>query len=215
MSDTKETPFSCPFCRKSFQRSDVKAAHAKKCHAAPNDPSSTEGQPRKRARIACDNCRKRKIRCDGCAPCTQCRNSESTCQFITTSVDGLADLATLHNASDDIYQGLRTSSLDSTIDTTARRSTSQSVHLPTYSLNLITSDAVDINLLDDNNPVASTELLLDRPTMIPPLLDHSDDVLDPSFAQPDVLFSLSDAGVATGMWQMPAIVSQAHSNREL
>ncbi|KIV92371.1 hypothetical protein, variant 2 [Exophiala mesophila] len=86
---TKEKPFTCPYCRRSFQRSDIKAVHVKKCPAAPVDQSNgdttTEGGTRRRVRIACDNCRKRKMRCDGSPTCASCQAAGSVCHYSCSS----------------------------------------------------------------------------------------------------------------------------------
>jgi hypothetical protein len=44
---------------------------------------STRGQTRQeRATKACEECRRRKLRCDGLEPqCTACRDSGATCEF--------------------------------------------------------------------------------------------------------------------------------------
>ncbi|KAH8696269.1 hypothetical protein BGW36DRAFT_408196 [Talaromyces proteolyticus] len=79
---TKEKPFPCPHCRKSFQRGDVRATHVKKCHATFGDQDAeNEVAGRKRVRIACDNCRRRKMRCDGNEPCGSCRSIRSSCHY--------------------------------------------------------------------------------------------------------------------------------------
>ncbi|KAI1613367.1 hypothetical protein EDD36DRAFT_475380 [Exophiala viscosa] len=87
--DTKEKPFTCPYCRRSFQRSDVKAVHVKKCHAAPSDrcdgDEAKEGSARRRVRRACYYCRKRKMRCDGCEPCGPCQSIAADCHYKPTA----------------------------------------------------------------------------------------------------------------------------------
>ncbi|KIW30690.1 uncharacterized protein PV07_06409 [Cladophialophora immunda] len=49
--------------------------------------SGKDGSARKRVRIACNGCRKRKMRCDGNEPCAPCQSTASICHYkaITTS----------------------------------------------------------------------------------------------------------------------------------
>ena len=84
LADTKEKPFTCPFCPRAFQRSDVRMSHVKKSHGRVEGiqefaPSSEA--PRKRVKVACDLCRKRKMRCDGKKPCHHCRGASSACLY--------------------------------------------------------------------------------------------------------------------------------------
>lgn len=87
MADTKEKPFTCPFCPRSFQRSDVRMSHLKKSHGRVDGIqehiASTEAA-RKRVTVACDLCRKRKVRCDGKQPCHHCRGARLTCLYHST-----------------------------------------------------------------------------------------------------------------------------------
>jgi hypothetical protein len=52
----------------------------RKCEAALANQCNDHGA-RKRARIACDGCRRRKMRCDGHEPCAKCLSADSTCQY--------------------------------------------------------------------------------------------------------------------------------------
>jgi hypothetical protein len=90
LQDTNEKPFPCPYCQSSFQRSDVRALHVKKSHGI--DLTSinvadltTTGPKRKRVRVACDLCRRRKLRCDGENPCRQCRNGNTDCHYYSAT----------------------------------------------------------------------------------------------------------------------------------
>lgn len=59
-------------------------AHVKKNHAQVDGiqeyiPSAEPA--RKRVKMACDRCRKRKVRCDGSQPCNHCREGHSACLY--------------------------------------------------------------------------------------------------------------------------------------
>ncbi|GAM86923.1 hypothetical protein ANO11243_049440 [Dothideomycetidae sp. 11243] len=87
--DTREKPFSCPFCPRSFQRSDVKAVHVRTCAAAPSDAAANEealaSSTRRRVRVACLSCRLKRIRCDGTHPCAACISSAMECEYSSMS----------------------------------------------------------------------------------------------------------------------------------
>ncbi|KAH7133857.1 hypothetical protein EDB81DRAFT_805209 [Dactylonectria macrodidyma] len=80
---TRETPFLCPYCRRGFQRSDVRNRHvARFCvsntpgravHLANAEPS--------RVKVACDACRTQKLKCTGREPCSRCVASGRVCHF--------------------------------------------------------------------------------------------------------------------------------------
>jgi hypothetical protein len=63
----------------------VKALHLKNCHGdqlqEPNDSNGAAGSIHKRVRMACVNCRKRKMRCDGNDPCAPCQSTASACVY--------------------------------------------------------------------------------------------------------------------------------------
>jgi hypothetical protein len=68
---------------------DVCQSHQKTCLqeaslTATGEPSETF-PGRKRARIACNSCRRRKARCDGNDPCGSCKASSIECHFVTAS----------------------------------------------------------------------------------------------------------------------------------
>jgi hypothetical protein len=100
-TDTKEKPYSCPTCRRRFQRADVCQTHQKTCtQASTAQRESTVGaSSRKRARIACDSCRRRKARCDGSEPCRACETSGGQCRY-TTSVGSGSPAVEAHDVAD-------------------------------------------------------------------------------------------------------------------
>ena len=65
-TDTDEKPFSCSICDQSFSRQDMKSRHMKTRHPdVPPQPEADDGTGvlRKRAKTACDRCRRMKVRC--------------------------------------------------------------------------------------------------------------------------------------------------------
>lgn len=94
--DTHERPFPCPHCGKNFPRADVRAKHMQRSHG-PAPPSlstttttatATETETlggRERAKLACDECRKRKLKCDNSHPCRNCRLKNRQCQVSDAS----------------------------------------------------------------------------------------------------------------------------------
>ncbi|KAH8803325.1 hypothetical protein F5884DRAFT_805117 [Xylogone sp. PMI_703] len=80
---TQESPFSCPHCQRSFQRSDVLHRHATK-HCAFRTLGSVESDDRTRlhrARVACDFCHRKKLRCCGGCPCSACKKGNRGCSY--------------------------------------------------------------------------------------------------------------------------------------
>ena len=65
--DTDEKPFPCPYCSLRFRRTDVRSRHIHNSHSEEDVPSSDAFQSlsrrKNRARVACSECRRRKIRC--------------------------------------------------------------------------------------------------------------------------------------------------------
>lgn len=47
------------------------------------EPDPVEGSDIKRIKVACNNCRRRKIKCDGSNPCLHCSNTNKTCEYDT------------------------------------------------------------------------------------------------------------------------------------
>ena len=89
IADTHEKPFPCPYCSHSFQRSDVRAKHARSAHGVEQSThahSAPTTLQRKRVRVACDECRKRKLRCDGAWPCRQCNSAARACQYRSSAM---------------------------------------------------------------------------------------------------------------------------------
>ncbi|KAB8261457.1 hypothetical protein BDV32DRAFT_137319 [Aspergillus pseudonomiae] len=65
---------SCPFCDRSFSRSDTLRRHIRRDHEEEELQSS-------RATRACRSCRVGKVRCRGGNPCKQCREKGHRCIF--------------------------------------------------------------------------------------------------------------------------------------
>ncbi|OJJ95207.1 hypothetical protein ASPACDRAFT_47952 [Aspergillus aculeatus ATCC 16872] len=65
---------ACPFCDKTFSRNDTLRHHVRHNHHDKKLNSS-------RALKACDNCRSRRTRCDGSAPCTPCQQRGMQCSL--------------------------------------------------------------------------------------------------------------------------------------
>ncbi|KAB5540295.1 hypothetical protein GE09DRAFT_1245326 [Coniochaeta sp. 2T2.1] len=92
---TGERPFHCPHCKAGFQRPDVLAKHIEKLHRQDDGNSSGisasqrsgERNPRdrERSRLACDQCRKRKLKCDNVRPCRSCQSKLLTCTVSSSS----------------------------------------------------------------------------------------------------------------------------------
>ncbi|KAI8961159.1 hypothetical protein F5Y11DRAFT_327507 [Daldinia sp. FL1419] len=94
---TGERPFRCPHCKIGFHRADVRAKHIKKIHPENASPSeSSESLPqapverpkpkeRERSRLACDQCRKRKLKCNNVRPCEACRSKMLQCTVSSSS----------------------------------------------------------------------------------------------------------------------------------
>lgn len=97
LADTGERPFHCLQCEAGFQRPDVLAKHVQKLHpqVVPRTDSSATTLPastrkltpraRERARLACDQCRKRKLKCDNTLPCESCRSKSLDCVVSSSS----------------------------------------------------------------------------------------------------------------------------------
>ncbi|KAI0105868.1 hypothetical protein F4814DRAFT_77179 [Daldinia grandis] len=94
---TGERPFRCPHCKIGFHRADVRAKHIKKIHPENGSPSESSGslsQPpiesckpkdRERSKLACDQCRKRKLKCNNVRPCESCRAKMLPCTVSSSS----------------------------------------------------------------------------------------------------------------------------------
>ena len=85
--DTREKPFSCSSCQKSFSRRDVQEKHSKRC-ADESESQPAQSRRRKhatgstrwtRSARACDRCKERKLKCDDENPCTPCRQKQLNC----------------------------------------------------------------------------------------------------------------------------------------
>ncbi|KAI1652744.1 hypothetical protein F4813DRAFT_376963 [Daldinia decipiens] len=94
---TGERPFRCPHCKIGFHRADVRAKHMKKIHPENVSPSESSGslsqtpveeckpKERERSKLACDQCRKRKLKCNNVRPCESCRTKMLSCTVSSTS----------------------------------------------------------------------------------------------------------------------------------
>ena len=92
--DSGERPFHCPHCKTGFNRADVRAKHMKKIHRQAESGSGTPSQhsdqrpkPRhkERSKLACDQCRKRKLKCNNTRPCESCRSKLLNCSVSSSS----------------------------------------------------------------------------------------------------------------------------------
>ena len=85
-TDTSERPFRCPECHLSFSRSDVMTKHLRSAHGSEPQETSTahratpasssgaaQNTARIRSRLACDQCRRQKLKCNDSHPCHACR----------------------------------------------------------------------------------------------------------------------------------------------
>ncbi|KAH8815294.1 hypothetical protein F5884DRAFT_172896 [Xylogone sp. PMI_703] len=91
---TGERPFDCPHCNVGFPRADVREKHMKKFHPEDGPASETvsrqpDGRLRpsqtERSRLACDQCRKRKLKCNNTRPCESCRSKLLPCTVSSSS----------------------------------------------------------------------------------------------------------------------------------
>ncbi|KAL6797934.1 hypothetical protein J3E68DRAFT_398688 [Trichoderma sp. SZMC 28012] len=82
---TNERPFRCPCCDQAFRRADVRKLHLEACHAdderSHGDLKAYGSTRRKKVRVACDSCRKRKTRCSGSQPCPSCKAIGMSCTY--------------------------------------------------------------------------------------------------------------------------------------
>ncbi|PQK18089.1 hypothetical protein BB8028_0011g00180 [Beauveria bassiana] len=78
-----EKPFPCSSGNQSFRRLDVRNLHIRRCHENQSNvlESSATQRGRKRTRVACTACRRRKTRCSGGQPCSQCVEMNDACTY--------------------------------------------------------------------------------------------------------------------------------------
>ncbi|KAL3464808.1 hypothetical protein BJX64DRAFT_78498 [Aspergillus heterothallicus] len=72
---------ACPFCGRTFQRSDTLRRHVRNDHADAELDST-------RALQACEGCRSAKVRCRGGPPCEQCLVKNRECTFSAATSTG-------------------------------------------------------------------------------------------------------------------------------
>ncbi|OQV05163.1 Zinc-finger double domain-containing protein [Cladophialophora immunda] len=86
---TSERPFDCPFCDTNFPRADVKDKHMKRFHTSQGledyRSKKARSSQRERSRLACDQCRRGKLKCDNHHPCQACRNKHLSCTVSSSS----------------------------------------------------------------------------------------------------------------------------------
>jgi hypothetical protein len=107
LPDTMGRPFHCAHCNVEFARSDVRERHMKRFHpeeggAGAVSSSSSLSLPqlsssaaekrhrphereRERSKLACDQCRKRKLKCNNTRPCDSCRTKMLLCTISGSS----------------------------------------------------------------------------------------------------------------------------------
>ena len=79
--DTQSRPHECRHCGQRFQRTDVLYRHMSKY--CPNAQSQAgAGHPRRsRIRVACLQCRDKKLKCNGKSPCSTCVDKGYDCLY--------------------------------------------------------------------------------------------------------------------------------------
>ncbi len=100
-ADTNEKPFSCSLCHATFPRADVQQKHMRRLHREQSysedwdEAAALAAAKTPRSKVACDTCRRRKLRCVGESPCSQCQASNQACTFSranrTTSISSRQD----------------------------------------------------------------------------------------------------------------------------
>lgn len=87
--DTSERPFQCSFCFANFPRADVKDNHVKRFHSEEGLSKSRLNKantiPKERSKLACDQCRRGKLKCDDSHPCTGCSKKNIECTVSAAS----------------------------------------------------------------------------------------------------------------------------------
>ena len=93
--DTSERPFGCPYCQNAFPRADVREKHMKRYHAPELDPGASgplepsvkrlKSTLQERSKLACDQCRKRKLKCSDRRPCESCGVKQLSCTVSSSS----------------------------------------------------------------------------------------------------------------------------------
>ncbi|KAH8799730.1 hypothetical protein F5884DRAFT_115759 [Xylogone sp. PMI_703] len=208
---TKEKPFPCPYCGRSFQRADVKSVHVKKCHAAPLDRSEgdagREGSMRRRVRMACEGCRKRKMRCDGKKPCAPCQSAGCVCHYralATASTD--SGPSSPADGSNEGYPNPSISDFNS-IDENNEQSNSLSFAIQLSSPDDESSLTGGMDSLQ-NTDEAALPLGFQGQTTISVVDGSTSSGPDLSLSQDNVIYPFPDVSDTNAVWQMPTMSSQ-------
>lgn len=172
----------------------------KKCHASFDDQDAeNEVAGRKRVRIACDNCRRRKMRCDGNEPCAPCRSTPTSCHY--AEAPGSPSSST---------HGLHTQGINRAFSTVNDDSAPPAPLSPTASLSIAENGPfldAGAGSFGNSHPDAFGLPIQGDPT-IPFDAGAIDNVRGLPLPNADVLYPLSDAE----FWQIPPAVC---NNRRL
>ncbi|KEF52372.1 uncharacterized protein A1O9_11613 [Exophiala aquamarina CBS 119918] len=199
--DTKEKAYHCPYCPRSFQRSDVKAIHVRKCPAAPSDDSpgdtAAERTGRRRVRIACERCRKRKMRCDdrtGAAPSQSSLQEGSGMNGVDQTIDDIHETTDVNSHSESISFSLS--------DSTAKEQRAANAALEP--LSSMHNEAVPPSLLEVNYQ----DTILQEPSFQDSTNLPIYDLDVPDISLPYDNYPLPDADGQGDFWQTQIMNSQ-------
>lgn len=71
---------ACPFCQRTFTRTDGARRHARTCRSRKNRPLPPDAKRGRKIR-ACDRCSRVKVLCDAKTPCSRCAARDLTCTY--------------------------------------------------------------------------------------------------------------------------------------
>lgn len=71
---------TCPFCQRTFTRTDGARRHARTCRSRKNRPLPLDAKRGRKLR-ACDRCSRIKVLCDAKTPCSRCAARDLTCTY--------------------------------------------------------------------------------------------------------------------------------------
>lgn len=71
---------ACPFCQRTFTRTDGALRHARTCRSRKNRPLPPDAKRGRKIR-ACDRCSRVKVLCDAKTPCSRCAARNLTCTY--------------------------------------------------------------------------------------------------------------------------------------